>query len=240
MMKVLLVDDEPRVVRALDRVLRTAAPRDWVVTTATSGREALEHLDREAADVVISDMSMPEIDGTALLSEVRDRWPGTVRVVLSGYSDPAAAARVATIAHQFFEKPAPVKELISALREIETGRARVPSGLGDMLNAIGVLPAPPSTFLSLTAAIADDRTHIDKLVAIVRRDPELVAKVLQIAGSTFFTRGQPTSDLRTAIGRIGVRLVTALALAASAFEVAPESGLTQEALTTPSAAMTLS
>src|SRR5262245_25808329 len=100
-MKVLIVDDEPRVLQALNRVLRHAVPRDWVVTTAGSGFEALERLGGEGAvDVVVSDMRMPEMDGTALLGHVRTRWPDTVRVVLSGHSDPDASIRVASIAHQ--------------------------------------------------------------------------------------------------------------------------------------------
>ena len=230
-MKVLIVDDEPRVLQALNRVLRHSAPRDWVVSTATSGFEALAQLGGAPVDVIVSDMRMPEMDGTALLGEVRVRWPDTVRVVLSGHSDPDAANRVASIAHQFFEKPLSVKDFVEALRAIhDVRRGPVSGALREVLGAIGDLPAAPSVFVDLSAAVADPRTHIDELTAIVRRDPALVAKILQLAGSPFFTRGAPATDLRTAIGRLGVRLVAALALSASAFRLDPASGLSLDTL----------
>jgi HD-like signal output (HDOD) protein len=234
-MRVLIVDDEPRVVTAIDRALRMAAPHDWTVATATSGIEALAKLEVDTADVVVSDMSMPEMDGSALLSEVRVRWPGTVRVILSGHSDPRAAARVASIAHQFFEKPLPVKELVTVLRGIESTRSQlVSTAMRDVLGAIGDLPGAPGVFVELSAAANDRHMRIEDLTAIVSRDPALVAKILQLVSSTFFARGAPTQDLRTAIGRLGIRLIAALALGASAFQPDPSSGISPHVLSSRS------
>ncbi|MCE9577224.1 MAG: HDOD domain-containing protein [Deltaproteobacteria bacterium] len=230
-MKVLIVDDEPRVLSALNRVLRQSAPSDWEVSTATSGSEALAKLGDAAVDVVVSDMRMPEMDGTTLLREIRARWPGTVRMVLSGHADPEEAHQVASIAHQFFEKPLSIKDLVAALRDVaQLRRGPITGALRDVLGAIGDLPAPPTIYTALATAAADPRAHIDQLTAIVQRDPALVAKVLQLAGSAFFTLRTPTSDLRTAIGRLGIRLVSALALSASAFRPDPISGLSLDAL----------
>ena len=227
----MIVDDEPRVLSALNRVLRQSAPPDWEVSTATSGSEALAKLGDAAVDVVVSDMRMPEMDGTTLLREIRARWPGTVRMVLSGHADPEEASQVASIAHQFFEKPLSIKDLVAALRDVaRLRRGPVTPPLRDVLDAIGDLPAPPTIYAALAAAATDPRAHIDHFTAIVQRDPALVAKVLQLAGSAFFTLRMPTSDLRTAIGRLGIRLVSSLALAASAFRPHPTSGLTSEAL----------
>jgi HD-like signal output (HDOD) protein len=231
-MKVLIVDDEPRVLQALNRVLRHALPRDWEVSTAGSGQEALEQLaDRGAVDVVVSDMRMPEMDGTGLLGAIRNRWPDTVRVVLSGHSDPEAAIRVASIAHQFFEKPLPVKDFVAALRQIEGVRSGPISGpLREVLGAVGDLPVAPAIYAELTAAVADPDVRPEDLAGIVRRDPALVAKVIQLAGSAFFNRGERADELRTAVGRLGVRAVAALAVSSSAFCIDPASGLTPDGL----------
>jgi len=77
---VLCVDDEPSILSALRRVLRAEGCR---ILTASSGAEALALLEAEPVDVVVSDMRMPVMDGARLLAEVRARWPGTARVLLT-------------------------------------------------------------------------------------------------------------------------------------------------------------
>lgn len=81
---VLCVDDEANILSALKRTLR---PDGWRVLTATGGVEALETLARESVDIVISDMRMPGMDGAQLLEQVSQRWPGSIRILLTGHSD---------------------------------------------------------------------------------------------------------------------------------------------------------
>jgi len=85
---ILCVDDEPNVVSALARVFHRERYR---VLTAGSAREALEILERQPADVVVSDMRMPEMDGVAFLEEVSLRWPHVARILLTGYNDLSTA-----------------------------------------------------------------------------------------------------------------------------------------------------
>ena len=81
---VLCVDDEPNILSSLRRLLR---PHGYKVLTAESGAAGLALLEQEHADLVISDMRMPEMDGARFLEKVRERWPDTVRLLLTGYSD---------------------------------------------------------------------------------------------------------------------------------------------------------
>jgi DNA-binding NarL/FixJ family response regulator len=66
---------------------------------AESGALGLEMLEKETVDLVISDMRMPEMNGAQFLAQVRRRWPDTLRLLLTGYSDiqsirtPSIAAR---------------------------------------------------------------------------------------------------------------------------------------------------
>jgi response regulator RpfG family c-di-GMP phosphodiesterase len=80
----LCVDDEPNILSSLRRLFRG---KGYKVLTAESGAEGLEVLAQEAVDLVISDMRMPEMDGARFLAQVRERWPGTLRLLLTGYSD---------------------------------------------------------------------------------------------------------------------------------------------------------
>ncbi|WP_417070911.1 response regulator [Niveibacterium terrae] len=80
----LLVDDEPNILSALRRSLRRSGHR---ILTAGSGAEGLEILEREAVDIIISDQRMPNMTGVEFLRRARQRWPQTVRISLSGYTD---------------------------------------------------------------------------------------------------------------------------------------------------------
>ncbi|HET8699220.1 MAG TPA: EAL domain-containing protein [Gammaproteobacteria bacterium] len=80
----LLVDDEPHVCSSLARILR----RDnYRVLTANSAEDALAVLAKNTVDVVLSDQRMPGKKGTELLAAVRDLYPNTVRLILSGAAE---------------------------------------------------------------------------------------------------------------------------------------------------------
>ncbi|HYD80177.1 MAG TPA: EAL domain-containing protein [Paucimonas sp.] len=80
----LLVDDEENILNALRRSLRREGYR---ILSAGSAREGFEILAQQRVDVIVSDQRMPEMNGTEFLSRVRELHPGTVRMVLSGYTD---------------------------------------------------------------------------------------------------------------------------------------------------------
>jgi len=80
----LLVDDESNIVASLARLLRRDGYR---ILRANSGKEGLEILEQEKVGVILSDQRMPEMTGVEFLSQVRERHPETVRLVLSGYTD---------------------------------------------------------------------------------------------------------------------------------------------------------
>jgi putative nucleotidyltransferase with HDIG domain len=81
---VLFVDDEVNILKALQRLLRT---EDMNILCASRGQEALETLEKNPAQVVVSDQRMPEMSGVDLLSQVRERWPDVIRMMLTGYTE---------------------------------------------------------------------------------------------------------------------------------------------------------
>ncbi|TXT23213.1 MAG: response regulator receiver [Gallionellaceae bacterium] len=80
----LFVDDESNILSSLKRLFR---PTGYRIFTAESGAQGLEILEREAVDLVVSDMRMPEMSGAQFLEKVRAQWPDTVRILLTGYSE---------------------------------------------------------------------------------------------------------------------------------------------------------
>ncbi len=83
----LCVDDEPNILSSLRRLFRGQGYR---VLTADSGAAGLAVLEQDEVDIVISDMRMPEMDGAQFLEKVRERWPESIRLLLTGYSDISA------------------------------------------------------------------------------------------------------------------------------------------------------
>jgi response regulator RpfG family c-di-GMP phosphodiesterase len=84
---ILCVDDEPNILAALRRLFRR---ENYRVLCAASAAAGLALLEEEQVDIVISDMQMPEINGTEFLERVRQRWPRTTRLLLTGHADVAS------------------------------------------------------------------------------------------------------------------------------------------------------
>lgn len=80
---ILCVDDEADNVDALERLFRTK----YKVLKATSGTEALKHLDKDRVTVIISDQRMPQMTGVEFLSKSLRTHPDAIRILLTGYAD---------------------------------------------------------------------------------------------------------------------------------------------------------
>ncbi|MEM7447135.1 MAG: response regulator [Myxococcota bacterium] len=113
-MRVLCVDDEPNVLEGLELHLR----RKYDLVTATSGAEGLARLEEGPSfAVVVSDMRMPHMNGAAFLTQVRERAPDAVRMLLTGQTDieSAIAAINEGQIFRFLTKPCPPKTLLSGV-----------------------------------------------------------------------------------------------------------------------------
>ena len=86
--RVLFVDDEPRVTKALKRTLPKEA---YTTLTASSGHEALQILAQEPIDIIVADERMPGICGSELLAQVCRTYPDTVRILLDRACQPGCS-----------------------------------------------------------------------------------------------------------------------------------------------------
>jgi two-component system, probable response regulator PhcQ len=108
--KLLLVDDEPNLTSALVRSLDRS---QFEIFTADSAQKGLMILAGNDIDVVVSDERMPGMTGSQFLTEVRKKWPNTIRMILSGQADLEAAVRAINEGevYRFLLKPCHPKEL---------------------------------------------------------------------------------------------------------------------------------
>jgi two-component system, NtrC family, response regulator HupR/HoxA len=137
---VLLVDDEPRSLETMRRTL----DEDFEVFLACDADRAREAMERHAVDVILCDQRMPGTTGVQFLKEVRERWPDTVRLIVSGYTDSediVAGINEAGI-YQYLLKPWAPDHLLRTVRDaVQSMRLR--QGIAqidhDLKSAPGVL-----------------------------------------------------------------------------------------------------
>lgn len=211
-MKVLFVDDEPRVLEALQRMLFDAAG-SWEVETASSGHDALNLLSSSRFDVIVTDMRMPGMDGAQLLEQVHERWPSMTRIVLSGQTDQEHALKALGRAHQFLSKPCDPRTLTQVVENAFHLQALTPNErIRGLAASVHRLPSVAKVHERILKLLDTPEGNLRDAADLVAQDPSLAAKVMRIVNTAFFARGSIVQDVRTATSRIGMDLLRALVL----------------------------
>ncbi len=211
---ILFVDDEPKVLTGLQRLLRSMRTQ-WSMRFASSGADALAMLAAEPADVVVSDRMMPGIDGLQLLAEVERGYPWTARIMLSGQCDHEDAIRAVGPPQLFLAKPCDYEQLIAAIQR--SCRLRAVLATPELVRAAAQLPALPSrprVYTELTAALRSPE-RIRTAGGVLDADPALAARVIDAANAPSLTGGAPIATAQQVIDRLGTELARTLVLACS-------------------------
>lgn len=215
--RILFVDDEPLVLKGLQRTLRKMR-KVWDVSFATSAGEALAILDQNHTDVIISDMKMPEMDGSQLLAEVKKRHPHIVRLILSGHVEQETTLHSIRFAHQCLSKPCDVELLKQTLAKLFALRDILSDdSLKKIVSQIESLPSLPSIYMDIMAEMQSDDPSIKNVGAIIGRDVSMTAKILQVVNSVFFGFPQKISNPQQAIMLLGLEAIKALVLSVKIF-----------------------
>lgn len=140
--RILIVDDEPAVLRVLTQGLQAET---YEITSTTSPETALELLARDEFDLVISDERMPGMSGHEFLALVAQRYPETVRILLTGYPNLDCALHVINEGHVFrlLTKPWNDIELELTLREAVFHRRQLLAGRERIIAEEMQAPRPP-------------------------------------------------------------------------------------------------
>ncbi len=217
-LEVLFVDDENLILNGIRRQFRTHK-NDWNMRFANSGEEALQMLEEKPADVIVSDMRMPCMSGAVLLNEVRERWPETVRFILSGQTDQSELLQNIGCIHQFLQKPCDPNQLVHAINRACKLKASVESNsLLSVASGIQSLPIISQVYLDLVQEINDENSNADTVAFIVEKDVGLSVKILQLVNSAFFGMPRQTVSVRDAIVLIGMDNLLNLIMSAQIFD----------------------
>ncbi len=218
MIRVLFVDDEQSVLDGILNLLRRQR-KIWHMEAVDGAARALAAMEAEPFDVVVSDMRMPVMDGAQLLEQVKERYPATVRIILSGQADMASVLRSLPVAHQFLGKPCDAQALQGVIDRVSRLQALLfdPS-IRKLVVGMGRLPSAPETYWELTHAIADENCEITQIARIVEKDAAMSLKVLQLVSSAYFGRPREGCSIEQAVSLLGMELMRGLSLSSKVFE----------------------
>ena len=215
--RLLFVDDESMVLDGLRRSLH-GMREVWEMRFVNSGAEALEALEIEPYDAIVSDMRMPTMDGADLLDQVKNRYPDVVRMILSGQSSREAVYRSISPAHQFLSKPCDPAELSSRLSQAFAMRDLLSSqALKTVISRMRSIPSLPALYEEVTAALRAEDSSFAKVAQIISKDVGMAAKILQLANSAFLGSSGRVSSLSQALTLIGNETMRTLVLSVRVF-----------------------
>ncbi|APV38855.1 two-component system response regulator [Pseudomonas frederiksbergensis] len=114
--KVLLVDDEESILNSLRRLLRG---QPYELLLATSGAQALEIMEQQSIELVMTDARMPNMDGATLLARIHQLYPASTRILLTGYADMPTIIKAINEGkiHRYISKPWNDEEMLLTLRQ---------------------------------------------------------------------------------------------------------------------------
>jgi HD-like signal output (HDOD) protein len=213
--KILFVDDETLILKALRRLFEDT---EFSVRMAENGAEALEMLADENADLIVTDLKMPGMDGYELMRIVREKYPSLIRVVLSGHFDEGMLLKVQreSLARLYLLKPWQNEELLVSIRQLfEVDSMLQKRNLLETINKIGTLPSPSKTYKRFKALVEQD-AGMKEIASALEEDPSVSAKILQIANTAFY--GARTGSVKQAITYLGIANISNIVLSANIME----------------------
>ena len=144
---VLIVDDEEMVLTSLSTLL--SLETDYDVKTFVSAAKAVEHLQSNSVDLIISDFLMPEMNGLEFLTKAKSFKPEVPRIILTGFADKENAIKLINEVglYQYIEKPWDNADLLLIIRNALEKRQLLANLLDKVKEIEGIRQAVLEAFI---------------------------------------------------------------------------------------------
>jgi HD-like signal output (HDOD) protein/ActR/RegA family two-component response regulator len=215
--RIIFVDDEPMVLKGLQRTLRKMRG-EWEMTFTSSSKEALDILGTGSFDVIVSDLRMPEMDGMQLLAEVKSKHPQVVRIILSGQVEQESTFKSVQVAHQSLSKPCDADILKHTLNKLFGLRNLLEDeSIKRIVSQTETLPSLPEVYTDVISELQSSDPSVRKVAEIISADLAMTAKILQVVNSAFFGLVRKINNPREAVMMLGTETIKALVLSVKIF-----------------------
>ena len=215
---IVFVDDDSSLRASLRRLLHRFRA-DWQMEFCSSGEETIRHLEQNHVDVVVSDIRMPNMDGTELMRAVAQNHPDVIRFILSGQAEKETILKLVDDVHQYFAKPCKPSKLFDAVSTIMTKRQKINcTEIANQLTSIGSIPIASQSYEELQVELERTEPDMNQIIRAVRSDVGLGMKVLKLVSTSFFGAPQPGCDISLACRTLGIDLLRSVLLKAPTAE----------------------
>jgi putative nucleotidyltransferase with HDIG domain len=215
--QILFVDDDAYILKGYQRSLESYVD-NWDVYFCTSAIEAINLMNKQPIDALITDLRMPGMDGITLLEQVIMSRPSVIRLILSGNVEEPDSFRAASLAHQLVAKPCDIQKIHSIVEET----CRLRDTLSDpklvkLVTGIKSLPSVPTLYVRLLKEFESEQPTLTKVGEIISMDVAMTAKILQLVNSAFFSIPYNVINLNQALSILGLNTIKALVLSVGVF-----------------------
>lgn len=218
---ILLVDDEKAILKTFQRSLRGCGLELFV---AQDGIAALEILACQNIDIIITDMKMPNMSGRELLRKVKELYPATLRLILSGYAEEEEITKSMLDGSStlYLLKPWDSQLLKTIQQLLDVREVLRNRNLFLIINKTAGLCTFPHIYNKLTEMI-NQETDIHKIAKEIEEDPAIAARILHIANSAFYDIR--TGSILQAIHYLGLPAVKNIVLSTSLCDSLEDPGM---------------
>lgn len=206
---IVFLDDEESILASLRSLVRREG---YASHFFHSGAEAVTFLERNAADAIVTDMRMPEMNGTEFLKCATRLHPGAVRIMLSGHEDKGVVinALAEGLAHYYVLKPWDDTGFKSLIRQA----LRLPDQrLKEIFVSSKAVPSRPMSHVRLLELLSKEECSLNEIVGEIEKNPTVVAKLLRVANSVYFATRAPITTVHQAATFVGVKYIVNLVMA---------------------------
>src|ERR1700722_19506938 len=223
MKRILFVDDEPAVLQCL-RLRLDRVGGKWELGRADNGPLALEQMQRQPYDIIVTDLRTPGMDGAKLLEIVSARWPKPTPTVLCGCARPQLGWGAVPFAHQYLNKPCEPQQLEGVIdRCIRLHDVLHGQRLRAIVGRIRKLPGIPRIYSALRGIVNDEKVTVSEVARLVDTDPAIAARVLQIVNSAFFRLARRITKIEKAVSYLGFTVIRNLVMSVEIFSQWPSN-----------------
>ena len=215
----MFVDDDPSLLSSIRRQLFSLKLK-WNVSYAERGAKALELLSEKSYDVVISDMRMPEMDGAELISRIRDKYPDTIRIILSGQSEAKQLEQALGIAHLILKKPCETRTIANIVERCSEMRRRLLSTtVCSLITRRDQWIGSAESVQQLLRLFRDSEVSAQKVSEVISQDLVISARVLGFVNSAYYGLSRHISDIEQAVVMLGVSTIKSIYTRIKAAEI---------------------